>query len=101
MTNADLKSLSLLMVSNCVRNTVIEDYHAQGKLSDDDMKAFNQEVANKLYTFLTFLMKKSAEDRQVFMGMMALMFPTGWDQPKLDGDFMTAFRQIKRRDGTI
>jgi len=40
------------MAANCVRNTIIEDYHSQGKLTDEEMKAFNKEVASKLYTFL-------------------------------------------------
>jgi hypothetical protein len=53
MNRATLKRLALLLTVNCVRNTVIEDYHAAGKLSDSEMKAFNQEVANKIYTFGT------------------------------------------------
>ena len=43
------------MAVNCVRNTVIEDDHAGGKLDDAEMKAFNQEVANKSDRFLQFL----------------------------------------------
>ncbi len=43
-----LKDIALIMSVNCVRNTIIENYHAEGKRSDDEMKAFNKEVANKL-----------------------------------------------------
>ena len=35
-----LKRLALLMAVNCVRNTVIEDYHSDGKivgLGDEDL----------------------------------------------------------------
>jgi hypothetical protein len=49
MRQPDLKRLAMLMAVNCVRNTVVDDYHAQGKLDDSEMKAFNQEVANKIY----------------------------------------------------
>ena len=50
MSQAYLKRLALLMAVNCVRNTVIEDYHAAGKLDDPEMKAFYQEVANETST---------------------------------------------------
>jgi hypothetical protein len=62
MNQTDLKRLALLIAVNCVRNTVIEDYHSDGKLSDAEMKAFNQEVANKVYTFLHYLFQKSRDE---------------------------------------
>ena len=43
---SSLKRLALLIAVNCVRNTVIEDDHAAGKLDDPEMKAFNHKVAN-------------------------------------------------------
>ena len=49
MPQSDLKRLALLMAVNCVRNTVIEDYHSDG-----------------------------------------MMFPSGWDEPKVDADLVEA-----------
>ena len=46
---AEARRKSRGMTLNCVRNTIIENYHCQGKLSDDDMKAFNKEVVNRIY----------------------------------------------------
>ena len=55
-----LKRLALIMAVACVRNTCIEEFHARPQpqfLSDADMKRFNQEVADKLYTFLHYLIR--------------------------------------------
>jgi hypothetical protein len=96
MTQASLKGLALLMAVNCVRNTVIEDYHAAGKLDDSEMKAFNQEVANKIYTFLQFLFLKPDEYRDAFLSAMGVMYPPNWDQPKIDQDFVETVKIVKR-----
>ena len=97
-----LKRLALLMAVNCVRNTVIENYHAAGKLDDSEMKAFNQEVTNKIYTFLQFLFVKPDADREAFMSAMGMMYPSDWDQPKADRDFLETVKIAKRkRGGTI
>ena len=91
-----LKRLALLMAVNCVRNTVIENYHAAGRLDDSEMKAFNQEVANKIYTFLHYLFVKPDVDRDAFQRAMGAMYPKNWDQPKLDRDFVEAVKILKR-----
>jgi hypothetical protein len=91
-----LKRLALLIAVNCVRNTVIEDYHAAGKLDDSEMKAFNQEVTNKIYTFLQFLFVKPDADREAFMSAMGMMYPSNWDQPKADRDFLETVKIAKR-----
>ena len=96
MSRTRLKDLALLMAVNCVRNTVIEDYHAQGKLSDAEMKAFNQEVANKIYTFLHYLHNKPIEESQAFLQAMGVMYPKNWDKPKVDRSFVDALRIHKR-----
>jgi hypothetical protein len=97
MRQPDLKRLALLMAVNCVRNTVIEDYHAQGKINDSEMKAFNQEVANKIYTFLHYLHNKPVADSQAFLLAMGVMYPSDWDQPKLDRDFAKAASFFKKK----
>jgi hypothetical protein len=93
---SSLKRLALLIAVNCVRNTVIETYHAAGKLDDSDMKAFNQEVSNKIYTFLQFLFLKPDKDRDAFLSAMGMMYPKNWDQPKADRDFLETVKIVKR-----
>ena len=96
MNQSHLKRLALLMAVNCVRNTVIENYHAAGKIDDLEMKAFNQEVANKIYTFLHYMFVKPDEDRDAFLRAMGAMYPKYWDQPKVDRDFVEAVKILKR-----
>jgi hypothetical protein len=93
---SSLKRLALLMSVNCVRNTVIENYHAAGKIDDSEMKAFNLEVANKIYTFLQFLLLEPDEDRDAFLSAMGMMYPKNWDQPNVDRDFMETVKIAKR-----
>ena len=77
------------MVVNCVRNTVIN-----GKLTDAEMTAFNQEVTNKIYTFLKMgLFSDDLEDAAMFMGLMNLNYPHGGDDPKLDKSFLDALKR--------
>jgi hypothetical protein len=101
MPPSDLKRLALLMAVNCVRNTVIEDYHSDGKLSDTEMKALNQEVASKIYTFLHFLFSNSSEDQEAFLNAMGMMYPSNWDQPKLDADFVKAVSIVRKMRNPI
>jgi hypothetical protein len=82
---------------NCVRNTVIEDDHAQGKLNDAEMMAFNREVANQICTFLTCMIAKPTEDRGGFLGAMSWTYPRRWDQPRTDPDFAALMKMIKKR----
>jgi hypothetical protein len=82
-----MEALALIMAVNCVRNTVIEDYHSQGKLTE--------EVADKLYTFLEYLFNKPLKERQAFLGAMNSMYPANWDQPALDPDLVKAAKLFK------
>jgi hypothetical protein len=49
------------MAVTCFRSTVIETYHAEAKITDPEMMAFNKEVANKLYTFINLYFAESDE----------------------------------------
>ena len=98
MSDAYLKRLALIMAVNYVRNTVIEDYHARGSLSQEDMRIFNKEVANKLYTFLRFLFRGTVGEREAMLQATGLLYPGGWDQPVIDPDIKGAIKlMLKRR----
>lgn len=96
MSQSDLKRIALLMSVNCVRNTVIEDYHSAGKLSDTEMKTFNKEVANKIYSFLHYIFNETYENKSAFLVAMGMMYPDGWDKPKLDAEFVKSVNLIKK-----
>ncbi len=90
------QEIALLMAMTCVRNTVIEGYHAAGKITNDEMAAFNREVANKLFTFLTYMHGTHA-DWNDFLQMVSLTYPTHWDRPRLDEDLVSALASFRKR----
>lgn len=124
-----LQDVALMMAVNCVRNTVIENYHAGkspssktgdysdvkvvtpygeipwtevSKISDKQMKVFNIEVANKLYTFLDFLIggERSDDELNAFYKSIALFYPNNWNTPKLDNDMMRGIKTILKKNHT-
>ena len=85
-----LSELALRMALHCVRNTIIEDYHSRGSISDAEMKVFNKEVVNKLYTFLHIIMNPDySRERELALqddeDIPAVYYrPTGWDAPEFN-----------------
>ena len=96
MSNDNTKHLALLMAVNCVRNTVIEDYHVKYKITDEDMKRFNKEVVNKLYTFMDYMSNRPNSDWSVFLSGMEIMFPSNWDAPEIDQNFLKLTENLKK-----
>ena len=102
----DTKMLAKAMTINCVRNTILEQYHLQGQLSDADMMAFNKVVVNRIYTFLDCLNNRSATERNLFLAKMVATseaFTAKWDDLEFDGDLwqgvqahLEKMRQIQR-----
>ena len=98
--NNELKVIALAMTLNCVRNTVIENYHCQGKLTDADMKAFNKEVANRIYTFLDCWLNRAGQERDLFLGKMAAAsesFTAKWDEPEIDKTLWSGEKSLEDR----
>lgn len=99
MDDSRIQDIALIMAVNCVRNTIIEDYHVGGKLSDEDMKNFNKEVANKLYTFLKIgLFSENLAECQRFLNAMGMMYPQNWDKPVLDKEIMETLKLINKSE---
>lgn len=94
------QELALLLAVNCVRNTVIEDYHAGGHLSDSQMMTFNKEVCNKIYTFLEFMFNRPQAEQQAFLSAMSLLRPSNWDKPVLDEDFIRSVQIVLKTSNT-
>lgn len=122
-----LQDIALMMAVNCVRNTIIEDYHAGispssktgdfsdvkvvtpygeipwtevSAISDEQMKVFNIEVVNKLYTFLDFLVgdKRTQKERDAFNEVIGMFYPANWNKPELDDDMLLSVRTILKRN---
>lgn len=123
----NLEDLALLLTIDCVRNTVIETYHGGispstetgdysdvkvvtpygeipwqevSRLNNDEMKAFNIEVSNKLYTLLRFLFDpKYKEERDLFLNNFHVQssIPKDWNKPILDQGIMNVVKKLKKQ----
>jgi hypothetical protein len=91
-----LKNLALLITVHAVRNTVIEDYHANDKITDPEMMAFNKEVVNRIYTFLQIIINPIYTKEKAVLSKETITFylPHGWDEPKLNKSILAALKQL-------
>lgn len=101
MIDAHFRDLALRAALHCVRNTILEEYHAAGKLTDPEMAAFNREVANKLYAFLTILFHP--DYTALREGAFEWLYLPEWDEPIFDRSFVHLVERIRRgaRPATI
>jgi len=85
-----IQHMALLMSVNCVRKTVLDDFVTSGKLTEEDLQALIGESTDKLYTFLTYLLNRSDEEKQVFLEVMNSSYPQKWPQPQISEVFEEA-----------
>lgn len=90
-----IQHMALLMSVNCVRKTVLDDFQTQGKLSEAELQRFMEEATDKLYTFLSYLLKESEEEKQLFLEVMNSSYPSGWKEPELAPVFQEAVALLK------
>ena len=83
---ANYRDTALRMALHCVRNTIIEDYHAAGKLTDAEMAAFNREVASKIYSFLQIM--SNPEHSAIRQHALGWLYRPDWEDPVFDESFM-------------
>lgn len=113
-----LKDFTKLLVVNCVRNTFLEDLHCGtspssktgdysdvkvvspygeipwnklSRISDEEMKKLMKEIVNKVYTML------AKQKHQKFLNLLAMSYPSDWDEPELDDEFMQAIQTTERK----
>lgn len=84
-----LAVLAQAMTFHCVRNTVLEDWHASGRLSSAEVKAFMKDVTAKLYSTMCMI---GDQDFEEVYTSLAAETRLAWDEPKLDRDFIETFR---------
>ena len=85
----DIEKLAVLIVVNCFRNTVLEQYHCEWpQFTDDKMKALMKEAVDRTYTALCGLLKpESGADFAALQDSLAWHTPAGrnkWDRPRFD-----------------
>lgn len=107
-----------MIALHCVRNTFIENIHAGktpssktgdysdvkvitpfgeipwtevSRISDEEMKRFNKEVVNKLFTFLFYL-----SNQDLPITPEAFYLPSDWDDPETDSSIASVFEAESR-----
>ena len=76
-----LKSLAFKLTVHGFRNSPIEDIHADGRISDEEMKNLNKTIVNQIYTLLYINLWQDKNNLPAHW-----YWNTGhenWDEPKL------------------
>jgi hypothetical protein len=97
--------VATMLAFHCVRNSYLEDLHAGifpssqtgdytdvkvvspygeiawnrlGRISDEEMRRLSEDIVNRLYTFLFYLLKSGEPDR-------GIPLPHHWSPPRIEG----------------
>jgi hypothetical protein len=98
-----LKRLAKFFVQQCFRNTVIEDYHADGRprsskgsrITQAEMKALMIEAVDKTYSFLWALFHENIGT--AVLSSFDQVDPVGeWNEPKFEPTFAVGLIGIMR-----
>ncbi len=88
MDEQNIKKLALIISANCIRESTIEECKKNGQINDAQLNTFNKEMTDRIYTFLTYLLSKPAQEYSVMMEAMAKNYPESWPMPELSIDFI-------------
>ena len=92
MNEDNVKRLALIIAANCMNKSVIEKCHNDKQITDEQLTAFNKQMSDKIYTFLTYLLNKPANEYSVMMEAMAKNYPETWPLPSLDEHFVATVK---------
>ena len=93
MNEDTVKKLALIIAANCTRKSVLEESLNSGTLTQEALDTFNKQMSDRLYTFLTYLLNKPADEYSVMMAELSKHFPESWGMPDLDQGFMNVITQ--------
>ena len=88
MKDENIKKLALIISANCIRQSTIEECKKNGQINDVQLNQINKELSDRMYTFLTYLLSKPAQEYSVMMEAMSKHYPDDWAMPELNQDFI-------------
>lgn len=80
-----INTISKALAHYVFRHGVVEDIHAEGKLSESDMKRLNKDVHNRIAGLLTAIRDNKMDRVMKTLGFLSL-YGSDWDkcEPYLD-----------------
>jgi len=100
-----MERLAVLLVVNCFRNTVLENYHSEWpEFSQAKMKALMTESVNKLHTALHAFFTGDEATQSAAWEVLNVYFPRQWDKPEFDQGLLRTIeltKQARTRDVTL
>jgi len=98
-----MERLAVLLVVNCFRNTVLENYHSEWpEFTQAKMKALMKDAVNKLHTAMHAFFTGDEATQSAAWEVLNVYFPRQWDKPEFDQDLLKAIeltKQARKRDG--
>lgn len=79
LSNHQINVLSRALAHYIFRNGAVEDLHAEGKLSQNDMMALNKDVHNRIAGLFVALKEGKQESVDKVLGIHAL-YGSDWDK---------------------
>ena len=96
----DISDLAKAITVEVFRNGPVEDMHAAGKLSEEDMKTLNKYMVNKLARLL-YLFEEEDSFGLCLLLNFARSCATEWDEPEIDLDELEELKKYANMDETI
>ena len=92
-----MERLAVLLVVNCFRNTVLENYHSEWpEFSQAKMKALMKESVNKLHTALHAIFTGDQATQDAAWEALNVYYPPAWDKPEFDQGLLRAIELTKQ-----
>lgn len=82
MQEQNIQRLAMIIAANCMRESTLEACRKDGRLDDITMQAIQKETCDRIFTLLTYLLEKPADEYSQMMAGLVQHFPQGWPLPE-------------------
>ena len=98
----NIEKMAVLIVVNCFRNTVLENYHAEWpQFTDEKMKALMKEAVDRTYTALCGLLNLATTADFAAMQDSLAWYTPRWDRPQFDPNMLKNMEHAKTLKGKL
>lgn len=89
MDENTVKKMALVIAANCLMSEP-----GDSKTVSELSPQLNKQVADRLYTFLLYLLNKPSHEYSSLMSELAKNYPEKWDFPELDPEFIKIANEV-------